>query len=191
MSNATASAPALVVLDRDGVINCESPDYIRSVADWEPLPGAITAIAALGRAGFRVVIATNQSGLGRGYFNEATLRDIHAVMQQAVTDAGGQIDGIFYCPHGPDDGCDCRKPRPGLLQQIGRQFEIELKNVPVIGDSGRDLDAALAVGARPILVRTGNGERTARSYASLDRVEIYADLSEAAGKLISERAALK
>lgn len=171
------------MLDRDGVINRDSPGYIKSPAEWEPVPGSLEAIHQLTAHGFTVVVASNQSGVGRGLFSAATLQAINAQMQARVRAAGGEIAAVFCCPHAPADGCDCRKPRPGLLRQIEAAYGVSLRGQPVIGDSGRDLDAALAVGARAMLVRTGNGERTARSYPELGRVEVFADLAAAAAAL--------
>ena len=150
----------LVILDRDGVINYDSDDYIKSVAEWSPIPGSLEAIARLSRADFRIVVATNQSGIARGLYNLTTLNQIHQKMTAALRDHGGQIEAIFFCPHGPDDGCDCRKPRPGLLHQISERLNVPLADVPVVGDSLRDLQCASRVGARPVLVRTGKGVKT-------------------------------
>jgi D-glycero-D-manno-heptose 1,7-bisphosphate phosphatase len=182
----TLSSPRVVVLDRDGVINRDSPDYIKSAAEWEPLPGALAAIAALKAAGFRVVVATNQSGLARGLFDLQTLGEIHQRMLAAVAAAGGSLDGIFFCPHGPDAGCACRKPAPGLLLQVAERFACGFEQMVFIGDSARDLAAARAVGARPILVRTGNGARTAAQLAADDDVLVCDDLAAAARVLLAE-----
>ncbi len=176
----------LVILDRDGVINYESDAYIKSPAEWLPIPGSLAAIAQLHRAGFTVVVATNQAGVARGLFTLADLDAIHRKMLVAVEAAGGKLDGVFYCPHGPQDGCDCRKPKPGLLRQIEKRFGLSLKSVPVIGDSTRDIEAAQAVGARAILVRTGNGEQTIGKLGTPENIEIYADLAAAANQLIKE-----
>lgn len=176
----------LVVLDRDGVINRDSPDFVRSPADFEPLPGSLAAIARLTEGGFTIVVATNQSGIARGLFTPETLEAIHARMHAAVAAAGGRIAAVFVCPHGPDDGCGCRKPAPGLLHQAAERFGVPLAGVPVIGDSGRDLEAARAAGARPMLVLTGNGERTAGTAAATG-VEVFADLAAAADRLLAER----
>lgn len=178
-----AASIRLVVLDRDGVINEESHDFIRSPAEWRPLPGALDAIAALDRAGFSVVVATNQSGVGRGLFSAEMLGRIHEKMQAAVAAAGGRLAGIFVCPHAPDAGCECRKPRPGLMHQIERAFGRSLAGVPTVGDSERDLRAASAVGARPILVRTGNGRLTEPLIAG-EAVEVFDDLAAVARALI-------
>jgi D-glycero-D-manno-heptose 1,7-bisphosphate phosphatase len=174
-----------VVLDRDGTINRDSAAYIKSPAEWVPLPGSLEAIARLNRAGWTVAVASNQSGLARGLFDEATLERIHHKMTEAVRKAGGEIDHIVYCPHHPDDGCDCRKPAPGLLHQLAAHYGVALSGVPVVGDSRRDLDAARAVGARPILVRTGNG-RQAEAAGQAGDAEVYDDLSAAAEVLAGE-----
>ena len=179
-----ATGTGLVVLDRDGVINRESAEFIKCADEWLPLPGSLEAIAALTRAGFTVVVATNQSGVGRGLITAAALREINQRMQQGVLDAGGKLAGIFICPHRPEDDCSCRKPKPGLLRQIEAQFDCRLEGRPVIGDSARDLEAAQAVGARAILVRTGNGSETERSMQSDSGVEVYDDLAAAADSLI-------
>ncbi|MEE4184940.1 MAG: D-glycero-beta-D-manno-heptose 1,7-bisphosphate 7-phosphatase [Gammaproteobacteria bacterium] len=182
----TLNPARVVVLDRDGVINRESPEYIKSPAEWQPLPGALQAIAELKAAGYRVVVATNQSGLARGLFDLEALGQIHQRMLTAVADAGGALDGIFFCPHGPDAGCDCRKPAPGLLLQVAERFACGFENMVFIGDSARDLEAARAVGVRSILVRTGNGNATAAALAPDDDVLVVDDLAAAARALIAE-----
>jgi D-glycero-D-manno-heptose 1,7-bisphosphate phosphatase len=176
----------LVVLDRDGVINRESPDFIRTPDEWVPLPGSIEAIADLTRAGFAVVVASNQSGVGRGLFTADTLAAIHARMAHTIEAAGGRLAGIFVCPHRPEDACECRKPRPGLLQQIEADFGLTLRGQPAIGDSRRDLEAAWQVGARAILVRTGNGAQTEQGLEAGVVVEVFPDLAAAAALLIAE-----
>lgn len=184
----TSTVPAhLIVLDRDGVINRESRAFIRSPAEWLPLPGSIQAIADLTTAGFTVVVATNQSGVGRGLFTATTLSAIHTRMARAVEAAGGQLAGIFFCPHRPEDNCACRKPKPGLLRQIEAQFGTTLRGQPVIGDSYRDLEAAWQVGARAILVRTGNGVATEGRLPADASVEVFKDLAAAAALLIAEK----
>jgi D-glycero-D-manno-heptose 1,7-bisphosphate phosphatase len=152
-----------VILDRDGVINYDSPNFIKSPAEWIPIPGSLEAIARLNRAGYRVVIATNQSGIARGLLDWGTLRAIHQTLERTLTAFGGHLDDLTICPHGPDDNCPCRKPRPGLLLQAAEAQGRSLYGVPVVGDSRRDLQAARAVAARPVLVMTGKGEDTARS----------------------------
>jgi D-glycero-D-manno-heptose 1,7-bisphosphate phosphatase len=184
----TSTKPArLIVLDRDGVINRESTDFIRSPAEWVPLPGSIQAIANLTTAGFAVVVATNQSGVGRGLFTAETLAAIHARMTETIEAAGGQLAGIFVCPHQPEDGCECRKPRPGLLRQVEAHFGMPLRGRAVIGDSYRDLEAAWKVGARAILVRTGNGAATEGRLDADAAVEVFPDLAAAAAALITEK----
>jgi len=150
----------LVVLDRDGTINHDSDQYIKSPAEWKPIKGSLEAIARLTQAGFRVVVATNQSGLARGLFDMAALNAIHDVLQRAVHQAGGRIDAIFFCPHADESGCECRKPRPGMLLEIGKRLNVPMEGVPMVGDSLRDLQAAAAAGARPVLVLTGRGRKT-------------------------------
>lgn len=191
MSSSARPEPGagLVVLDRDGVINRDSAEFIKTADEWVPLSGSLEAIAALTRAGFTVVVATNQSGVGRGLISAAALREINNAMQKGIDRAGGQLAGIFICPHRPEDNCSCRKPRPGLLHQIEAQFGCSLKGRPVIGDSARDIEAAQAVGARPILVRTGNGSETERGFRGNSSVEIYDDLAAAAISLIGSRVA--
>ncbi len=177
-----APAPAPVVfLDRDGVINRDSDEYIKSVAEWVPLPGSLEAIAALTAAGFRPVVISTQSGVGRGLFSEATLAGIHAAMRAAVEQAGGKLAAIYHCPHRPEDGCDCRKPKPGLLRRAAVDLGFALNGVPLIGDKESDLAAARAVGARPIAVGARPDERFPAE------IERYADLAAAAAVLIAER----
>ena len=174
-----------VILDRDGVINHDSRDYIKTPEEWQPLPGSLNAIAALNSAGFRVVVVSNQSGIGRGLFSETDFSQITRKMMSAVHTAGGEIAGFYYCPHRPDDGCDCRKPRPGLLERVKADFDISLAGIPLIGDKVTDVELARRVGARPILVLTGYGQDAA---AALDDtgVESFADLASAAQALIAE-----
>jgi D-glycero-D-manno-heptose 1,7-bisphosphate phosphatase len=177
----------LVVLDRDGVINHDSDDFIKSVDEWLPIDGSAEAIARLTQAGFTVTVATNQSGIGRRLLSVAELDAIHAGMHQHIEMAGGRIDKIVFCPHLPDAGCDCRKPEPGLLRQLQKHYDIDMHGVPFIGDSERDLRAARAAGARPILVLTGNGRNT---LAAIDRsagpVDVFEDLSCAVEALLLE-----
>jgi D-glycero-D-manno-heptose 1,7-bisphosphate phosphatase len=179
----------IIVLDRDGVINHESPDYIKAPEEWHALPGSLKAIARLTDAGFQIAVATNQSGVSRGLFSIDALWAIHQKMLAEVQAAGGYIQRIFFCLHGPDDNCDCRKPKPGLLLQVAEYFACGFNNMIVIGDSERDLLAADAVGARRILVRTGNGRNTEQKLRADQpgtELEIYADLAAAADALIKE-----
>jgi len=145
----------LVVIDRDGTLNREPEDYLRGPDDWEPLPGALEAVARLNEAGWRVVIASNQSGLGRGLFDVATLNAVHARMHKAVAQAGGRIEAVFFCPHAPEDECDCRKPAPGLFLQIAERYGIAPVQLVAVGDSVRDARAGVAAGCDTHLVRTG------------------------------------
>lgn len=177
----------LVILDRDGVINRDSADFVKSVDEWVPLPGSIRAIAELDRAGFTVTVASNQSGIARGLFDRAALRSMHRKLRRLVAAEGGHIDRIVVCPHGPDDGCACRKPKPGLLLRLARHYKTRLAGVPVIGDSLRDIQAAADAGARPILVRSGNGRKTEVALAgNLSNTEVFDDLAAAAAALVRE-----
>lgn len=173
----------LIILDRDGVINQDSDAYIKSLDEWIPLPGSIEAIARLSKAGWTIAVATNQSGLARGYFDVPTLDAMHQRLQQLVAGQGGKLDLIRYCPHGPDDNCDCRKPRAGLLRQIAAHFNADLQAVPLVGDSLRDLEAGISVGCTPYLVLTGKGEKTARQ-ALPSGTRIFADLAAVADHLL-------
>ena len=174
----------LVILDRDGVINFDSDKFIRSPEEWKPIPGSLEAIARLNHEGYRVVIASNQSGVGRGLFNMATLNAINAKMHKAVMGAGGQIDAVFLCPHPAESGCDCRKPKAGLFRQIAERFHVDLTGVPAIGDSLRDLQAAEQVGAAPTLVLTGKGRKTHAAGAFPKGTEIFDDLAQAVEALL-------
>jgi D-glycero-D-manno-heptose 1,7-bisphosphate phosphatase len=173
----------LVILDRDGVINFDSDQYVKSPEEWTPIPGSLEAIARLTQAGYRVVVATNQSGIGQGLFDMATLNAMHNKMHKAVNQLGGRIDAVFVCPHTQDAGCACRKPLPGMLLEIAGRFNLALAEVPAIGDSLRDLQAASAAGARPILVLTGKGSETVKADGLPEGTEIYQDLAAAAKAL--------
>ena len=175
----------LIILDRDGVINQDSDAYIKSVDQFIPLPGSLEAIARLKQAGYTIAVATNQSGIARGYYDEAILAAMHNKLAHLLDEQGGEIDYIAYCPHGPDDDCNCRKPLPGLLTEIGDHFNVELTNVPIIGDSLRDIQAAHAVGALPILVKTGKGEQTLANTDINSDIPVYADLAAAVDALLS------
>ena len=179
-----AGADRLVILDRDGVINRDSAAFVKTPDEWRPLPGSIAAIAALSQAGFTVAVASNQSGLARGLLDRKALRAMHRKLRRLVATQGGRVDRIVVCPHGPDDGCACRKPKPGLLERLGRHYGRSLSGVPVIGDSLRDLEAAAAAGASPILVRTGNGVKTEAALPeALRNIPVYDDLAAAAAAL--------
>jgi D-glycero-D-manno-heptose 1,7-bisphosphate phosphatase len=167
-----------IVLDRDGVINEDSDDFIKSPAEWMPIQGSLEAIAHLHQRGVRVVVLTNQSGIARGLFDQPTLDAIHDKMRAAVRHAGGEITDIFFCPHGPDDGCVCRKPLPGLFHQLALRQHIAVDTVYAVGDSYRDLEAAWAVQAKPVLVKTGKGQKTLKAHPDL-LIPVYAHLHEA------------
>jgi len=173
----------LIILDRDGVINQDSDLFIKSPEEWLPVPGSLDAIANLNRAGYRVVVATNQSGVGRGLFDMAMLNAIHARMHKLVGAAGGRIDAVFYCPHASGDNCACRKPQAGMFLEIAERYATSLHGVPAVGDSLRDLQAAAAVGAHPVLVKTGKGLRTLTSGGLPANTAVYADLAAVAGAL--------
>jgi D-glycero-D-manno-heptose 1,7-bisphosphate phosphatase len=167
----------LIILDRDGVINFDSPNYIRSPDEWIPIPGSLESIALLNQEGYLVSVATNQSGIARGVYDVATLDAIHQKMQQALKVLGGHIDSIFYCPHAPEDNCECRKPKPGLFLQIAQYYQLDLTNVPAVGDSLRDIQAAQAVACNAILVLTGNGKKVLETEPTLTNVEVAPDLA--------------
>lgn len=173
----------LIILDRDGVINHDSDQFIKSPEEWRPIPGSLAAIATLTQWGYRVIVATNQSGIGRGLFDMDTLNSIHDKMVKAVAQEGGRIDAIFFCPHTSGDQCSCRKPQPGMLEEIAARYNTDLTGVPVIGDSLRDLQAAVAVGAQPMLVLTGKGKQTAQDAELPADTPIYPDLSAAVAQL--------
>ena len=174
----------LLILDRDGVINHDSDDYIKSLEEWIPLPGSIAAIARLSRAGWTVAVATNQSGLARGFYDEATLSDMHQRLRDLVAEQGGELGVVVHCPHGPEDGCDCRKPLPGMLQQIAQHYRTDLKGVWFVGDSSGDLQAALAVDCQPVLVKTGKGERTLTRPLPVNTL-VFDDLAAVANHLLA------
>jgi D-glycero-D-manno-heptose 1,7-bisphosphate phosphatase len=182
----------LVILDRDGTINEDRDDFVKTADEWVPIPGALEAIARLNQAGWRTVIATNQSGLGRGTFDMATLNAMHVKMNQLLARQGGRIDAIFFCPHAPDDACSCRKPLPGLFEQIGERFGVALADVPAVGDTLRDLQAAAAVGCPPHLVRTGKAARLDDAQiealsAQVPGTHVHANLGAFAEYLIHEQ----
>ncbi|HTQ74875.1 MAG TPA: D-glycero-beta-D-manno-heptose 1,7-bisphosphate 7-phosphatase [Burkholderiales bacterium] len=173
----------LVVLDRDGVINYDSEDFIKTPDEWRPIPGSLEAIARLTQSGWRVVVATNQSGISRGLLDMATLNAIHAKMHRAVSQAGGRIEAVFYCPDTDESRSPCRKPNPGMFHAIADRFNASLADAPCVGDSLRDLQAAAAVGARPILVLTGKGKRTRGAGNLPASTTIYPDLAAVAQAL--------
>ena len=169
----------LVILDRDGTINVDRDDYVKSPEEWEPIPGSLEGVARLNHAGWHVVLVTNQSGLGRGLFDMATLNAMHAKMNQALAAVGGRVDAVFFCPHAPEESCTCRKPLPGLFEQIRERYGVSLNGVPAVGDSLRDLQAAAAVGCETHLVRTGK-------CAGLGPAEIAALLAAVPGTRVHD-----
>lgn len=174
----------LLILDRDGVINYDSDAYIKSVEEWIPLPGSIEAIAQLSKAGWTVAIATNQSGIARGYYDIATLDAMHARLRTLVAEQGGEVGLVVYCPHGPNEGCDCRKPKPGMLKIIAEHYKVPLAGIWFVGDSLGDLEAAKAVDSQPVLVKTGKGEKTQAKNLPVGTL-IFDDLAAVAAELIN------
>jgi D-glycero-D-manno-heptose 1,7-bisphosphate phosphatase len=181
-----AAPPRLVILDRDGVINEDSDDYIKTLDEWVPIPGSIAAIARLSRAGYKIGVATNQSGLARGYFDEIALANMHALLCALVEEEGGQVDAICYCPHGPDAGCHCRKPAPGLLEQISEELRLPVAGAWYVGDTGKDLELGLKMGCKSILVRTGKGRQTEPKLDAATRqaITVVDDLAAAAERIL-------
>lgn len=178
---------SLIILDRDGVINHDSDDFIKSPAEWEPIEGSLEAIARLNYSGFRVVVITNQSGIARGLLDIEMLNRIHSKMRRMLSQVGGRIEAIIFCPHGPDDNCSCRKPKPGSYNDLAHRLRIGLEHVPAVGDSLRDIEAAQAAGARPILVRTGKGAATEAAGIPAG-VPVYDDLATVADALLEPAA---
>ena len=186
----------LVILDRDGVINQDSVNYIKNPNEWIPISGSLEAIALLSQSGFRVAVATNQSGVSRGLFDMVTLNSIHDKMHREVAQIGGRIDAIFYCPHSAEEHCDCRKPNTGMIEEIGKRFSVDLSLVPAVGDALRDLQAFAKVGCQPILVLTGKGKATLAAAENTSDAElalpantwVCADLGEAVQRIIAEYA---
>ena len=182
----------LCILDRDGTINEDSLEYIKSPDEWQPMPGALEAIARLNHAGWHVVVASNQSGLGRGLFDVATLNAMHAKMHTMLAAVGGRVDAVFYCPHAPDEKCRCRKPEPGLFEQIGERYGVDLRNVAAVGDTARDVLAAVAVGCEPHMVLTGKGAAwRGRSLPDSfpPHTQVHADLAAFADFVIARESA--
>jgi D-glycero-D-manno-heptose 1,7-bisphosphate phosphatase len=175
----------LVILDRDGVINVDSDQFIKSPEEWKPIPGSLEGIARLNHAGYRVVVASNQSGIGRGLFDMAALNAINEKMYKALAQTGGRIDALFYCPHPAEANCMCRKPKPGMFEDIARRFNVSLAGVPCIGDSLRDIQAASAAGAQPMLVLTGKGTKTEAAGGLPGNTSVYQDLAEAVRAIIA------
>lgn len=182
-------APKLVILGRDGILNLFREDHVKSPEEWEPVPGALEAVARLNHAGWHTVVATNQSGIGRGMIDMASINAIHACMAKELMACGGRFDAVFFCPHTPEDDCDCRKPRPGLIKDIGRRYGVDLRQVPLVGDTVRDLLAAQAAGCEPHLVRTGRAahlsdEQLAAILAQVPGTEVHADLAAFTERLL-------
>lgn len=179
----------LIILDRDGVINHDSDEFIKSVDEWQPIEGSLQAIGRLCQAGYTVVIATNQSGIARGFYDIQTMHAMHKKMSRLLEQYGGNIEAIFFCPHGPKDNCNCRKPKPGMLLDIAARFQCELKKVAFIGDTINDIKTARAADAKPILVRTGKGERTLASVdeSELKNIPVYENLAAATQAILLER----
>lgn len=175
----------LLVLDRDGVINEDSPEYIKAPDEWHPIPGSIEAIAELSRAGWSIVVASNQSAVGRGMISVDTLNRINAKMHRIVAAAGGHIDAIFFCPHHPEEACECRKPRPGMLQEIARRYHVNAMDLILVGDSLRDLEAVAAMDGLPILVRSGKGKKTELAGNLPANTLIFDDLQAVAAYLLA------
>jgi len=178
------SKPDVIILDRDGVINEDSDEYIKSPEEFLPIKGSLEAIARLKQANYCVVIATNQSGLGRGLFDIDILNQIHEKLHKALTELGVEIDGIFFCPHTPEDECDCRKPKPGLFYDISQRLQVELNSVIAVGDSLRDIQAANIAGAFPVLVKTGKGKKTLHKNVGLENVPVYKDLAAVVDEML-------
>lgn len=174
----------LIILDRDGVINYDSDQFIKSPDEWKPLPGSLEAIARLSQAGYRVVVATNQSGVARGLFDMPTLNAIHEKMHKACAQAGGRIDAVFFCPHAADDDCDCRKPKSGMIEEIANRYSADLSGVLSVGDSLRDLEASARLGAQPVLVLTGKGQKTQAKGGLPQGTRVFPDLAAVVATLV-------
>ncbi len=174
----------LIILDRDGVINHDSDQFIKNPEEWKPMPGSLEAIARLNQAGYRVVVATNQSGVGRGLFDMPTLNAIHEKMHKSLAQVGGRIDAVFFCPHTGESNCDCRKPKSGMIEEIAVRYGVSLKGVPSVGDSLRDLEASARLGAQPYLVLTGKGTKTQAKGGLPEGTLIFPDLASVVATLI-------
>ena len=174
-----------VILDRDGTINVDSDLFVKSPDEWLPIDGSLEAIALLNRHGFKIVVITNQSGVARGLFDLAALETMHDKMRRLVIQAGGQIEAIYVCPHGPEESCNCRKPKPGMFQAFANDMQVDLSDVYAIGDSYRDIEAASLAGAKPILVKTGKGEKTLKQHPLLN-IPIFENLYDAATHIVSQ-----
>ena len=175
----------LVIIDRDGVINHDSQAYIKSPEEWLPIEGSLEAIAALNRGGYQVVIATNQSGIARGHYDLPMLNSIHEKLHRELLKVNGQVDEIFFCPHQPSDNCECRKPKPGLMLQIQKKYNVDLKECFFIGDSTTDIQLARTVGCKPILVLTGNGAKTLNENPDMQEILHFKNLAESVNYILS------
>ena len=175
----------LIILDRDGVINFDSDQFIKNPEEWQPIPGSLEAIARLCQSDYRVVVATNQSGIGRGLFDMSTLNAIHDKMHKACALMGGRIDAVFFCPHTGEADCDCRKPKSGMIKEIGQRYNMELKDVPTVGDSLRDLEAGARMGAQPFLVLTGKGSKTQAKGGLPEGTLVFPDLAATVTHILS------
>jgi D-glycero-D-manno-heptose 1,7-bisphosphate phosphatase len=183
----TGAAPMkMIILDRDGVINHDSPDFIKSPAEWVPIPGSLEAIARLNQAGYRVVIASNQSGIARQLFDMSTLNAIHQKLHASAQQVGADIDAIFFCPHAAVDACDCRKPKSGMFEEIAKRFKVSLKGVPTVGDSLRDLQAGYVKGCAPYLVLTGKGQKTSETGGLPPGTQVFPDLAAMVDALLRQ-----
>lgn len=174
-----------IILDRDGVINYESSEYIKSPDEWIPIPGSLEAIARLNKAGFKVLVATNQSGVARGFYDLETLNAIHEKFIQELASVGGYVEEIFFCPHHPEENCFCRKPRVGLIRQIQSKYPVDLKKTYFIGDNATDIEVAIAVGCQPILVLTGKGKKTLEMHSTLNTILHFENLSDAVDYIVN------
>lgn len=175
-----------ILLDRDGVINRDSDDFIKNPDQWLPIPGSLEAIGELSQNGYRIVVISNQSGISRGLLGLDALDEIHNKMHRAVDGYGGKIEAVYFCPHGPEDWCDCRKPKPGLLKRFASDYRVDLRPIPFIGDSYRDIQAGLLAGASPFLVKTGKGLATLKAHPEIN-VPVFEDLYDTAQFILSRQ----
>jgi D-glycero-D-manno-heptose 1,7-bisphosphate phosphatase len=177
---------SFIILDRDGVINYESDVYIKSPDEWIPIPGSLEAIAALNKAGFKVLVATNQSGVARGFYDLETLDHIHEKLMRELASVGGYVEEIFFCPHHPEEKCNCRKPNSGLIRQIQEKYPIDLTKTFFIGDTHTDMEVAISVGCKPILVLTGKGDKTLAQYPEYQLIPHFSNLEKAVEYVLAQ-----
>ena len=180
----------LIILGRDGILNEYRDDHVKAPAEWVPIPGALEAVSRLNHAGWHAVVATNQAGIGRGMIDMASVNLIHAHMNKLMQAQGARLDAVFFCPHTPEEQCDCRKPLPGMMLEIGERYGVDLDHVPVAADTLRDLQAAHAAGCEPHLVRTGRAAQLDDAVVEqwckqVPGVRVHADLSAMAEQLIA------